>query len=143
MGELQGLRVCHHGKAPFKMKGKEGQHVVTAGAVKVLQRFVEEQDARLVEQCPCPAQSLPHAGGKGARCAVEREGYVVEQKAAAGGFHTAQAAGEVQVLRHREFGIKLKIGCYITHCQTSVCEIEGASLDRTFDGATLWYGEPR
>ena len=72
IGEFQGGRVGDHGEAAAgQVLGEELAGDPLAGSVEVLERLIEEQEPRGVEERPRPSKTLPHAGGEGPGPAVE------------------------------------------------------------------------
>src|SRR4051794_40778300 len=67
-------------------------------SVQVLERLVEEEEPRPVEEGPAPAQALPHAGGEGAGQAVAGETHPGEELGPPRRGDAAQAAEEGEVL---------------------------------------------
>src|SRR5688500_5549003 len=59
--EAQLARSRHHRQPALEVAVEQGAHGRLAGAVEVLERLVERQHARLVEQRPGPAQLLAHS----------------------------------------------------------------------------------
>ena len=108
--DLQGAGVGDDGEAAGQVLGEQLAGDPLAGGVEVLERLVEEEEARPVEEGPGPAQALPHARREGAGAAVGRQPHAVEQVEPARQLGAAQAGEEGEVLGDRQLAVEGEVG---------------------------------
>src|SRR5688500_14698387 len=115
--EAQLARSRHHRQPALEVAVEQGAHGRLAGAVEGLERLVEQQHARLVEQRPGPAQLLAHSRAQRAGQPLGRQLEAGEQLAAALRRHAAQAAEQLQVLARGERLVERQVGGHVAHPQ--------------------------
>jgi hypothetical protein len=84
-----------------------------AGVVEVLERLVEQQRPRPVEQRPGPAQPLEHPRRQRPRRAVVRQPHPVEKRGGALGLHPPQPGEELEVLERGQRLVEGEVGSQV------------------------------